>query len=343
MIWTDNIWGAMPQEGLKISKKKLARLRNQHEVTNWIEDGVTTALNIYEWHGLPDTCDARMLERSALLYGRYMIAKIGDSYITPACTPGAGYNIYGYPIKAWGWGLNGFNREFSVYIPGADTSREVLTASSGVSGTTRPEAVVGYDNADGFPFINYILTAAYRMADTMRAADVAVQNLKSPAVIFCDETQKSTIDDILKSRDENVATVIAVKGSVTENDVKFYPTNMDHEILKEFWEYFQNIRGLQSEIFGQNSNDNGDKRERLLVDEINANNERTAANGDKRLYWRRKFCDWCRDAFGLEISVDYRKGVYSDVDDTDGLGGPERDRTDVPGGEYRQPDAAGDN
>lgn len=341
-MWYEGIWGKMPLDGSKISKKKLARIENMHEVRNWIEDGVTTALNEFAWEGLPETCDERMLERSALLYGTYMIGKVGEHYITPACVLGAGFNLYGYPVQCYGWGLNGFNQRFSVYVPGADLSPEVAKGI-GNEAPTDPQAVVGYDNADAYPYINYIISAAWRMADALRAADVAVQNLKSPGIIMCDESQLNTVKEILQQRSENVATIIAIKGSITESDLKYFPTQMDHAVVTEFWNYFNNIRALNCEIMGQNANENADKKERLLVDEVNSNNEQIAESANKRLIWRKSFCDQVNKIFGLNIGVHLRKEDYADeTDDVGGMDGGEPGDDPVPGGD-RSGEPAGDN
>lgn len=340
-MWFEGIWGKMPLDKSGISKKKLARIENMKEVRNWIEDGVTTALSEFAWDNLPETCDERMIERSALLYGTYMIAKVGEHYISPACVIGAGFNLYGWPVEAWGWGLNGFNQRFSVYVPGASHSPEVAKGI-GNNATTDPMAVVGYDNADGYPYINYIMTAAWRMADALRAADVAVQNLKSPGIIMCDESQLSTVKDVLDKRSENVATIVAVKGSITDYEIKYFPTQMDPGVLKEFWNYFQNIRALNCEIMGQNANEQSDKKERLLVDEINSNNEQVAESANKRLLWRKRFCDQVNSVFGLGIGVHLRKEDYQDADDADRMDDGQPGGSYIPGDD-RSGDPDGNN
>lgn len=315
-MWTDQIWGSMPIKNM--SRKKAAKIENCQEALNWLEDLTTTALNQFEWHDLPNTCDARMIERSALLYGRYMIARLDGAYISPACVPGASFNLYGYPRSVWGWGFNGFNHEFKSYLEGEE--EKIIRDVAGTTDPGEVSAVVGYDNIDAYPYINYIVQNALRLSDIIRAADVAVQNMKSLAIIFCDDTQVKTINEILNRREENVATVIAVKNSITAQDIKCFPVQMQKGILADFWTYFENIRNITTELFGQSSNPNEDKRERLLVDEVNANNESTYDKADKRLRMRQKFCDQVNKVFGLNISVTLRKEVYIKDENADPSG-----------------------
>ena len=53
-------------------------------------------------------------------------------------------------------------------------------------------------------------------------------------------------------------------------------------------------------------NANTDKRERLNVDEVNANNTDTAILGEKWLESLKEGCDKVREMFGVEIKVDWR-------------------------------------
>ena len=66
------------------------------------------------------------------------------------------------------------------------------------------------------------------------------------------------------------------------------------------------------ELLGVNNNPNVDKKERLLVDEVNANNEATEDNISHRLKERELFCERVNKAFGLNISVSVNVENYVD-------------------------------
>lgn len=318
MFYWQNYWGSMPVDMSNISKKKLAKLQNNAEFANFFEAYFTLAQNLFEWEGLPDTCDARFLERCLLLFGRAMIAQVDGAYVTLGAAPGAGLNIYGYPIKGFGWGINGFNREFSLYVPGADSSKVLTKASDGRASYEAPEAVVCYDNIDAYPYVSYILSGAQRMSDLIRSCDVAVQNLKCP--IFCtvrDQEQVKTIKQALDDRAENALAIIAMK-QLDLDQFKTWNIGVVPDTLSAFWEQFRNVEAMLLETLGINANDNTDKRERLLVDEINANNIHTNSNLKKRLHQRELFCERVNDAFGLNISVKIREEVEDDGDDDTG-------------------------
>lgn len=311
-MWYDCYFGQMPIDNSKLSASKLAKRKNDQTFQNMFENYFTMAQNLFEWSGLPATCDERFLERCLLLYGKAMIVKQDGSYLSLGAANGAGINIYGYSLKAFGWGMNGFNKQFDVYIPGADIGAAVRKTSAGGDSYPVPEAVICYDNVDWYPYVNYIYDTAARLADLLRSCDVAVANLKSPFVVTCDESNLNSVKEAFKRRDENMATIIT-SSSINLDSFKVWPTNADPETLKCFWEQFRNVESMLMEILGINSNDNTDKKERLLVDEINSNNEEASINLMKRLRQREIFCERVNDCFpDLNISVKLRKELKTD-------------------------------
>lgn len=327
MFWYDRYWGCMPMDLSGIKKSKAAKLQNNMAFTNLFENYFTMAQNLFEWSGLPPTCDERFLERCLLLYGKAMIAKVDGSYVTLGAAPGAGLNLYGYPLKAFGWGINGFNREFSTYVPGADEGMALRQASDGRDKYPAPEAVICYDNIDAFPYVSYVFDSAQRLGDLLRSCDVAVNNLKCPFIVTCEESQLSSVKAAFDKRDQNSA-VIITSGSINLDSFKVWQTGVEPEVLKTFWEQYRNIEAQLLEILGIDSNSNTDKKERLLVDEINANNEEASINLMKRLRQREIFCERVHDCFPeLNISVRLRKEV-SDNGQTDDVDGDDRNPSD---------------
>ena len=62
-------------------------------------------------------------------------------------------------------------------------------------------------------------------------------------------------------------------------------------------------------------NANTDKRERLVTDEVNANNVETATRCELWLESLKKGCDDVRAMFGVDISVDWRVNPQTDISD----------------------------
>lgn len=71
------------------------------------------------------------------------------------------------------------------------------------------EAVLGYDNANAYPYVSYLVTAAKRLTDMMRSMDVVIQNLKQPVIITCEESMVNTVKETLNQRESNVTAIIS--------------------------------------------------------------------------------------------------------------------------------------
>ena len=90
------------------------------------------------------------------------------------------------------------------------------------------------------------------------------------------------------------------------------PTNVDTSVLESLWTHYNRLDSHFRTIMGINNNNNQDKKERLIVDEVNANNEATDIQLQLRLMQRQKFCKICNEYFGTNISVKIRKPEVRD-------------------------------
>lgn len=300
----DYIFGA-GYGGMGLSQKKqrkLAQWQNDTEYVNWLTSLFNMALSVFIWDGLPETCSARFLEQSLLIRGQAIITREENgSHLSLGAAPSGNYNVYGEPTKCWGWGLNGFNKEYDLYIKG-DELNEQLRAYQGFVGTANYNAVLCWDNKLRYPYINHIITAARRLADTERTTDIIAKNLKQPVWVTCREEQVKSVREALRSRDVNEDTVIS-SGDMLTNDIGVLDTGVNPDTMRVMYERFDHHLSLIHSIFGIDSAAQSDKRERLLVDEVNANNKITASNIQKRLHMREDFCENVKAAFGVDLSV----------------------------------------
>lgn len=319
-MWIDAFYGGIPLPK-NMSAKKLARLENDMEFLNTFADLFNSALNVFKWNGLPETCNERFLERSLLMRGSALIVKEGDNFLNLACVPGDGYNLYGDYTRAYGYGLNGWNKKYSLYVDGADASPDVTKTAGGYDMGKDFDAVMCRDNKVMFPYINYLILAARRKTETMRSMDVALQNLKMPVIITCEDSSVNNVKEVLAQRDTNVAAVVG-SGSLPVDAFKVWDTKANPAILQVMWEHYERLDNHVKELIGVNSLAQVDKKERLLVDEVNANNQSRDMNIDKRLKERELFCERLNKAFGLNVSVevnidpDEDAAMYDDPDGT---------------------------
>ena len=299
MLWYQFLFGNLPLKNL--NERKLAKYETDREFVNTFNRLFNAALNTFRWEGLPATCNERFLEISLMLYGNALIADRDGAFVNLACASGGEINIYGEPLTAYGYGLNGWNEKYNLYIDGMEESRVVL---DGVArdGSENYNAVMCRDNKVSYPYVNYVFMAAQRLTRAMRTMDVVCQNLKQPVIITCEESMVKTVRETLNQRGDNVNAIIS-SGKLPIDSFKVWDTKANPDTLKVMWEHYDSLDAHVKELFGVNNNAQIDKKERLLVDEVNANNEATEQSVEHRLAERQLFCERVNRAFGLNLSV----------------------------------------
>lgn len=274
-----------------LSKKKVALYENDIEFQNMFYNLLNILMYSFSIEGLPDSCNERFFKLNLIFNGYAALIKDPDlGYLSLGVRPtvnSSQLNIYGeFPdVMAFGW--NGFNKQYTNYMYGTDNSDA--------------EAVICRDNDMMYPMINIIWMYAKRLTDTMRTLDITARKLKTPYFITCDEAQKSSIKKILEDVDFNQDSIIANR-STMPNEFNVLQTGVQPESVRVLWEHYSNLESEIRTFLGINSAANLDKKERLVVDEAEANDILTDINIQYRLKSYQQFCDTVNNLWGLNIS-----------------------------------------
>ena len=288
-MWLSNMFPWFDYNTL--SKKKVALYENDIEFQNMFYNLLNILMYSFSIEGLPDSCNERFFKLNLIFNGYAALIKDPDlGYLSLGVRPTVNsnqLNIYGeFPdVMAFGW--NGFNKQYKNYMYGTDNSDA--------------EAVICRDNDLMYPMVNIIWMYAKRLTDTMRTLDVTARKLKTPYFITCDEAQKSSIKKILDDVDFNQDSIIANR-STMPNEFNVLQTGVQPESVRVLWEHYSNLESEIRTFLGINSAANLDKKERLVVDEAEANDILTDINIQYRLKNYQQFCDTVNNIWGLNIS-----------------------------------------
>lgn len=293
----------------KLKEKKQEEYENDLAFQNVFMNLLNLTMDEFEFENLPETCNERYLKLVLITSGMAMIAKDKDlGFISLACAPaGSDLNIYGEYPKVFGYGWNGFNKEYKAYMYGSDN--------------TDVEAVICRDNYTCYPMVNYLIQYAKSISQTQRTIDTTADKLKTPYFIVCDETQKVSVQNILKDVAFNKYSIITNK-SINPDMFKVLPTSVREGALSTLWNHYNNLNANIRSIIGIQGAVNQDKKERLIVDEVNADMDIAQLNINYRLKNYQLFCNTVNEVFGLNISVKARK-----VGENSGTSDIERDST----------------
>lgn len=247
------------------------------------------SLNMFKYKGLPDSIDVFYLEY--ILQTRGYIGFYEDDTLGLICTEitlGGQLNHYGLP---------------TVYhtVSPSPLLKKTLKNSECVVMKNSP-LYVGI-----FPYLNFF---AKKLALTSRTMD---QNLKmqwTPYIITGDKRMLNQFKVFMKKILQGVQTIFTSKGFRLE-DVNVLQTNapfiadelhgMKQAILREC----MTLLGIE--------NANMDKKERLVADEVNANNQQVIASRNIWLSERKKAVELLNKKYGLNASVEF--APYEDFEE----------------------------
>lgn len=238
------------------------------------------AVNMFEWSGLPDGIQERHVEETLFEYGKAVFVRDPlMGHLCLRCDPGTGVNVYNDPVK-WRAIGHGYNREYDA-----------------------DECVVIDNNKGRIPTRDFIMFYANKLAEAERTMDVNVKANKTPYIIACDDKDVLTFKSIFAQIDGNVPAIFADKGlnlnalEVLQTGVKF--------LGNELTDYKHAVESDVLTFLGVD-NVGVDKRERLITDEAESNNQLIESFRELQLESRRRACEEINALFGLNVSVRVR-------------------------------------
>ena len=252
--------------------------------------------NLFIWNNLPDEIPKDYLERSLIQDGRVMFFSDDDlGYMALVCST-QGYNIYGKPVMAIATTPN---------TEGQQTyhQRTILHEYSELIDTN--QSCILIDNMyDGESLQRILDHYAQRLALIQQAFDTnALWQNMPPLYSVPDSTTKLSIEklfsDIMSGQpwvvvDDQLKAIgtQSVVGTLIE-----MPFLLDklHDAMNEVYGAFKATVGIDTA--------GADKKERLIVDEVNANNQATQTCLSVMLSQREKACKLINRVYNLNISV----------------------------------------
>ena len=269
-----------------LSYKSVAQMANNMTFSYYYYKLMLVARSLFEWENLPNNMDERWIEKYLFTSGKCIFYK----------DPVMGYMVAGLAQQG---GVNCYGDPTSVY-PVAENY--VYNGDKLVNG----ENCYVIRNNDlmlpNFPIIRHY---AYKLCNIDRAIDTNVEAVKTPIIVRCSEKQKLSLKNAINQRKDNepviwssdLSDINEMVDTLTTNAPIVFPQlqTQKHMILNEV---FTDL-GI--------NNANMDKRERMVANEVEANNEQVKACEDVLLRSREEACKRINEIFGLNISVKRRE------------------------------------
>lgn len=262
------------------------------------------ALSIFEWVNLPSSMNSRWLERCLYYNGEAALFKDKKyGFINTNCCSSGEINIYGLPSK-----LNCYSFEFQQ-------TRSLYTGINPINKKEdTEEAILVLNNWEGVPTAKTMELFAMRLYEAERTADVNIKAQKTPIMVVVNEKQRLLMENLYSQYDGNQPFIFGDNEQLNTDLLKTINTGAPF-IADKVMKYKKEIWNEALEFLGVNALST-EKKERLITDEANSNNELINLNLQSFLAPRLEACKQFNEKFGLtgtdkEISVRVRSDLYN--------------------------------
>ena len=240
------------------------------------------ALNMFRWEGLPDTIKSRHIENS--LYHNGLCIIINDEnlgFISVPCNYGANLNINNEPTEVI---TTGYNYIKTIkYMSDKEKDRCQLILNN--------DLAIGNKE-----YIEYFAQKMYEV-DTVIRANINQQ--KYPWFIPCEPKLKNSIK-LMFEKVDNLEPLILADKSIISEGIQVLTTNTPY-VADKLNEYKFELEREILTFLGLNNN--FEKKERLLTNEVDSNNQFIDANIEIQYKNRLIAQDYLNSKFGWNCKV----------------------------------------
>ncbi|MGN1371235.1 MAG: hypothetical protein ACI4XM_03045 [Candidatus Coprovivens sp.] len=257
-------------------------------------------LSMFEWVNLPPSMNQQFLE--LCLYEDGQACFLNDEtmgLINTKCVSSGMLNIYNLPVA------------FNCYSLNYNTTRKLYT---GIINEKDDTCILVQNNYDRIPTMGSMELFAYRLYEAERTCDVNIKSQKFPVMVICDEKQRLFMENLYSQYDGNSPFIFGDNLQLKDGLLRAINTGAPfladklQDYKKEIWNEALTFLGINNIML--------EKKERLISDEANSNNELINLNLQSFLAPRLEACKQFNDKYNLkgtdkEITVRVRSDLYN--------------------------------
>lgn len=276
-----------------------AMLLNTQTYVDYLERMKKIALSMFEWVNLPPSMSSRYLEMC--LYYKGQAALLYDKtfgYINTQAADAGYINIYGLPtvINCYSYS---YNTKRDLYVPDSSATKD-------------EECILVMNTYERIPTCSTIELFAARLADAQRSIDTNISAQRTPLMILTDKNQELSLRNLYAQYEGNSPVIFGDRNQLNLDSIKVLKTDAPF-VAKDIMDYKVQIWNELLTFLGVSNL--SEKRERLITNEVDSNNELVNLNLESYLAPRKKACEEFNEKYGLmgdrAIDVKVRSDLYN--------------------------------
>lgn len=236
------------------------------------------ALSLFMWENLPETCNARFLEKCLFEYGMAVFVDDPEmSFLNLKVIPSDTLNVYNEPL-----GYTAYSTNYSKYYKADD-------------------CVIVRNNIMAKSTDSTIMIFAERLAKLSLVHEINIQAQKTPLIIKTDDKTYQSLITLYNQYEGDKPFIVASK-SLQDKPIEAIVTGAPF-IADKIREEKIAVWNEALEFLGINTNPSDKKKERLIMSEVNSNNEQIDIQCATMQLTREEACEEFYEKFGKVISV----------------------------------------
>lgn len=271
----------------KINETELAMIIDDRTMIDYIDRLKMLAISLFSWKNLDKyagTGASRFLELSLYEDGKGVFFKDDElGYMALKVTPSDKLNVYMLPVKVMCWSV-GYNKQYAfddvVYIMNNELQK---------------------------PTREFMELFAYRLYETERTIDINLQAQKTPILIEGDTKTILTLKNVYMQYSGNTPFIFGNKQFDISNKLNVLKTDAPY-IIDKLDVHKHQIFNDALTVLGID-NANTDKKERLITNEVESNEELIKYYLNCFYKTRKRACDEINEKFGLDVDIELNKDI----------------------------------
>ncbi len=249
----------------------------------------------FEYKNLPDEIPTYIIEDNLFNYGSCVFFKDNFFYYALSGANGNTLDVYGNPLKVRPIAKNGMQFDERTNVQYFDFKNNKIIEK---------DCVIIYNNRYRMSTYSLIYPFVNRLCYLWQSLGINAALTRIKVLIVSNKDQAPTLKALFNKffDSEKIFAIVNDKSNLRENIVDKLDFNIPNQ-QKDLWEDFDKTFNLLLMFCGINSNNNIDKKERLLVDELHINDKLTTIIMDSYFEIRVKAIEAINKLFGLNIEI----------------------------------------
>lgn len=258
------------------------------------------AVNRFKWEGLPPEIDARFMELTLFRQALSVFFYDDDAIAKMNGNANGGFNRY-FALRGSGAGKwNMYDNPVSFRVVGNTMMSRTLQAGK--------QCIPIWGNTLRTPDYDIVYLQSTKLADVERTIEINLTAMRTPFLFGVEDSERQTFVNLWRQVQEGQPVIFGVKGLIDKIDdkVKLFDLGIDREIVinlqlakSKMWNETMTLLGI--------NNANQDKKERLVTDEVSANDSQIEAVRNSALTARQSAAEIINSKYDLDISVSWNE------------------------------------